>query len=118
MRTTEGCKSRFSTSPHQTLEKTLLGKYIAGLFVGAVLDYFKNNPEFRDELIDSFVGKLTVKFPDFSNTPKEVVQEVGEFINTVTERLVPDVNSFAAEVAKRIPGLDGITSLLSRFGIR
>lgn len=95
-----------------------MGKYIAGLLVSAVLDYFRKNPEFRDELIEKFAGAITAKFPDFSNTPKEVVQEVGEFINTVTERLVPDVNSFASEVAKRIPGLDGVTALLARFGIR
>lgn len=95
-----------------------MGKYIAGLLVGAVLDYFKNNPEFRDELIEKFAEAITGKFPDFSNTPKEVVEEVGQFINTITERLVPDVNSFANEVAKRIPGLEGVTSLLARFGIR
>lgn len=95
-----------------------MGKYLAGLIIGAIFDYLKKNPEFVDQILDSLAGKLTDKLPDFSNVPKEVVEEVGGFVNTITERLVPDVNSFANEVAKRIPGLDGVTNLLARFGIK
>ncbi|MCG7607069.1 hypothetical protein [Mycobacterium sp. CnD-18-1] len=84
------------------------------LFIKELIDYLLKHPE----VLDSFADKLTEKLPDFSNVPKEVVSEVGEFVNTVTERLVPDVNSLASEVAKRIPGLDGVTSLLARFGIK
>ncbi|QRY51722.1 hypothetical protein [Mycolicibacterium septicum] len=93
-------------------------KYLVTLIVGAVLDYFKNNPEFREELLDSLSEKLTAKFPDFSKIPGEIIDGIGERFDVVTERLVPDVNSLASKIAEKIPGLEGVTSLLARFGIR